>query len=225
VAERARPVALAREQVLPVLGPLEPLLPGGLRRGSTVAVASAHTSLALAVLAGPSAAGSWAAVVGVPSLGLAAAAGYGVALERLVVVAPPPAQAWGTVVATLADAFDVVLVRCARPPRSADVRRLTARARERGSVLVVLGEWEGADVRLSIAAADWVGLGEGDGHLRGRRVVVAATGRRGAARPRQATLWLPSVSGAVESVVAPPVPFRVCEPDVAPRASFGSQSA
>ena len=67
VAARARPVALAREHVLPVLEPLQTLLPDGLRRGSTVAVGDS-TSLALALLAGPSGQGSWAAAVGVSNL-------------------------------------------------------------------------------------------------------------------------------------------------------------
>src|SRR5439155_22754384 len=54
VAGRARPVALARERQLPVLPPLAPLFPdGGLRRGSTVAVAGS-TALALALAAGAS---------------------------------------------------------------------------------------------------------------------------------------------------------------------------
>ena len=93
LAERVRPVTLAREQRLPVLGPLEPLLPdGGLRRGITVSVGSAPgiggaTSLALALAAGPSISGSWVAAVGVPSLGLAAAAELGIDLERFVLVA------------------------------------------------------------------------------------------------------------------------------------------
>ncbi|MBA2496786.1 MAG: hypothetical protein H0V33_06755, partial [Acidimicrobiia bacterium] len=93
LAERVRPTVLAGEQVLPVLGALDGLLPGGLRRGSSLAVGVGRagrpggaTSLALAVAAGPSAAGSWVAAVGVPSLGLAAAAGYGVDLDRLVLV-------------------------------------------------------------------------------------------------------------------------------------------
>src|SRR4051812_46036599 len=104
VAERAKPVALAREHVLPVIEPLQPLLPDGLRRGTTVAVGSS-TSLALALLAAPSAGGSWAATVGVSTLGLAAAAEFGVALDRLVVVAPPPPASWAAVVATLVEAF------------------------------------------------------------------------------------------------------------------------
>src|SRR5262245_20127568 len=65
LAGKARPVALANERLLPVLDPLAPLLPGGgLRRGSVVSVASGSTSLALALLAGASAAGSWCAAVG-----------------------------------------------------------------------------------------------------------------------------------------------------------------
>ena len=206
VADRARPVALAREHVLPVLGPLERLLPGGLRRGVAVQVDGARegvgsTSLALALLAGPSAAGSWAAAVGVPSLGLAAAARYGVDLGRLVLVASPPSEQWGTVVATLLDAFDVVLV---RPPaggrvRPGDGRRLTARARERGSVLVRLGSpsaWpEAADLALTVTATSWEGLGQGHGHLRARRATVEAGGRRGHDRPRRVDLWLPGPDG------------------------------
>ena len=127
-ARLARPVSLAGEQLLPVLDALHPLLPDpGLRRGTVVAVEGvAATSLALALAAGASAAGSWVGVVGVPSLGLAAAAELGVALERLVLVAPPAPGEWATVAATMVDAFDVVL---AGPPRRggpAMARRLQA---------------------------------------------------------------------------------------------------
>lgn len=210
VAQRARPVALAREQVLPVLPPLEALLPGGLRRGSTVGV-TASTSLALALLAGPVQAGSWVAAVGMSSLGLAAAAELGVALDRLVLVADPrdagrEASMWATTLAALLDAFDAVLVRPGHRPKPSDARRLSARARERGSVLIVLSggrSWpEAPDVHLAVTQAHWVGLDSGHGHLQARRVLVEATGRRGAARPRRATLWLPAAEGGVAAVEA-----------------------
>src|SRR3954453_17319482 len=102
-AERARRVALGREHVLPALPVLVPLLPdGALRRGTTVAVeGAAARTLGLALAAGPSAAGWWGGVVRLPSLGLAAAAEVGVALERLLLVAAPPPAEWATVVATL----------------------------------------------------------------------------------------------------------------------------
>ena len=201
VAARARPVALAREHVFPVLEPLQPLLPEGLRRGSTIGVGDA-TSLALALVAGPSGAGSWTAAVGVSNLGLAAAAELGIALDRFVVIADPPRDAWATVVATLVDALDVVLVRARYRVAGNDARRLIARARERGAVLVVLGDgWpEAPDVHLRITHAEWLGIGDGHGHLQSRRITVEAGGRRGAARARQVDLWLPAAGGGVATV-------------------------
>jgi len=186
VAGRARPVALAGEQVLLVVPDLADLLVGGLRRGTTVAV-SGSTSLALRVLAGPSQAGSWCAAVGLPAIGLVAAAELGVTLDRLALVPDVDPRQWATVVAALLDAIDVVL---ARPPlrvRPADARRLVARARERGSVLVTAGGWEGADVRLTVEAQRWDGIGAGHGHLQSCHLDVVATGRAAAARPRRAT--------------------------------------
>jgi hypothetical protein len=200
----ARPVSLARERTLPLLPALSDLLPeGGLRRGSTVAV-SGGTSLALALLAGPSQAGSWCAAVGLPSLGLVAAAEVGVALERFPMVARP-GEEWPAVVAALLEAVDVVLVCLPRHVRTGDARRLVARARERGAVLVTTGPSGAlsADVRLSVAAATWDGLGQGHGRLRARRIDVVATGRGAASRERRASLWLPAATGGVE---------RLCDP-------------
>jgi len=188
--EVARPVSLAGEHVLPVQPGLRGLLPGGvLRRGSTVAVVGS-TSLALALAAGPSASGSWCAAVGLPSLGLVAVAELGVALERLALVGDP-GDSWPSVVAALLDALDVVVVRPPGPVRSSHVRRLAARARERGAVLVPACSWEGADVCLGVTKSEWNGLGDGHGYLRSRRLEVAARGRGAAARPRQAGVWLP----------------------------------
>ncbi|HKE74872.1 MAG TPA: hypothetical protein VKB57_14725, partial [Acidimicrobiales bacterium] len=117
LAARVRPADLARDRRLPVLPALAELLPGGgLRRGTTVAVGAAAgvtgaTSLALALAAGPSQAGSWVAAVGLGSLGLVAGAGMGMALERLVLVSDPRDRpGWAPVVAALVDGFDVVLV-------------------------------------------------------------------------------------------------------------------
>lgn len=211
LAARARPVTAASGRLLEVVPALAPLLPdGALRRGSTVAVAAAGSaggalSLALALLAGPSAAGSWCAVVGLPELGAVAAAGAGAALERLALV-PRPGEQWPVVTAALLEGADVVLARPAGRVRPGDARRLSARARERGAVLVVLdppgpraGSWpEGTDVRLAVTSARWSGLGAGHGHLRGREVEVVSSGRRAAARERRGRLWLPGPSGRPE---------------------------
>ena len=215
LAERVRPVTLTREQRLPVLPALEGLLPGGgLRRGATVSVGSSvggATSLALALVAGASQQGSWVAAVGVPSLGLVAADELGVALERLVLVAAPERDAWGGVVAALVDGFDLVVLHAGRTGvRSVDARRLVARARERGAVLVQLGPgWpEGADVQLEVTRARWEGLDDGHGFLQARKVRVVGAGRGESARPRRVDLWLPGADGHVqpaEPAVRPPV--------------------
>lgn len=199
-----------------------------MQRGSVVSVVgpagSGATSLALALVAGPSASGSWVAAVGLPWLGLPAAAEAGVNLGRLALVPAPEPAAWAGVVAALVDAFDVVLLRPERRARPADARRLTARARERGAVLVLLGPtggWrEGPDVVLRIDRTRWEGLGDGHGRLRSRRVRVEATGRRRAARPRTADLSLP-VGGASPDPALPADLVRLrsgAEQRVAPEA-------
>jgi hypothetical protein len=204
LAGQARPVALARDRLLPVLAPLAPLLPeGGLRRGSVVAVPGS-TSLALALLAGPSAAGSWCAAVGLSSLGLVAASELGVALDRFPLVASPSgAGEWAWAVAALLDAVDVVLARPPGPIGAALARRLAGRARERSTVLVVTGAggWpEGADLRLAVIRSAWEGVGQGHGCLRARRLDVVAEGRGAAARARRLSLWLPGPGGGVAAI-------------------------
>ncbi len=216
-----RPTDLARDRQLPVLAAFDDLLPGsGLRRGTTVAVGAqpgvaGATSLALALAAGASQAGSWVAAAGLGSLGLVAAAELGVAFERLALVADPGREraGWASVVAAMVDGFDVVLVAVGCRLRAGDTRRLVARVREREGVLVVVGgELPGgrSALRLTVTSSRWEGLGEGWGHLQGRRVIVEATGRGEASRERRAELWLPDPDGTVAAVepVAEPIPLR-----------------
>lgn len=182
--------------LLPVPAALAGLFPeGGLRRGWTI-TASGSSSLILALLAAVSRRPGWCAEVGSPLLGSAAAAEAGVALDRFVRVAEPGEQ-WASVTASLLEAIDLVVV---HPPARAgvgDMRRLTARARERSAVLLVAGEWEGAMVNLSVTAQQWHGLGDGHGYLQTREVQVQAMGRGAAARPRTTSVWLPGVGGVV----------------------------
>ena len=200
---------LGSERFLPVLPELRGLLPGGgLRRGATVAVGCSPvggTTVLLGLLAGASRAGSWCAVVGVPTLGAAAAAELGVALDRLALV-PNPGPDWPTVVAALLDGVDIVVAAVPGPVAAPVASRLAARARHRGSVLVPYGRWSGADVTLDAVRARWHGLGAGRGRLRGRQLTVTARGRGAAGVPRRAEVWLPRISGA-----PPPVP--VAEPE------------
>jgi nucleotide-binding universal stress UspA family protein len=181
---------------LPVPEALTGLFPeGALRRGSTVTV-SGSSSLILALVAETSKRPGWCAEVGSPLLGSAAAAQAGVVLDRFVRVARPGEQ-WASVVASLLEAFDLVVV---HPPARAgqgDMRRLTARARERSAVLLVAGAWECAMINISVTRQRWQGLGAGHGYLRAREVEVQALGRGAAARPRVTRVWLPGIDGAV----------------------------
>jgi hypothetical protein len=203
----AIPVPGLDGRVLPVAEPLAGLLPGGgLRRGTTVALPSAPatTSLLLALLAEGSAEGAWVGVVGKPELGLLAAAEAGMQLERLALVPHPGVDLLGVTTALL-DGMDVVVMALGgRPVRAADRRRLEARARQRGAVLVALGQWAGADVELSCAEAQWHGLAAGAGRLRAREVRVRMRGRGVAPGGRSARILLPVHRGrvAVASMVA-----------------------
>ncbi len=215
LAERTRPIASSQTRLLPVTPPLAGLFPdGGLRRGSTLVVtglaagtsdgnAGGGISLAMALLAAASGAGSWCAFVGLPGLGAVAAHDLGIDLARLTVV-PRPGAAWAEVTAALIDGVDVVALCPPSPPRPAVVRRLVARARERRAVLVVMpgraGWPEHPDVHLRVNDMHWDGGGVGEGYLHRRRMTVTATGRRAAVRPRRQCLWLPSATGTVTEV-------------------------
>ncbi len=212
--ERTAPVGLAHERLIEVSEELESLLPlGGLRRGSTVAVGGpAAMSLTLALCAKASHDGAWVGMVGLDSLGLRAADEYGLALDRLFLVAAPPDRQWAEIVAIVAEGAELVV---ARPPKRfmpGDVRRVQARVASRGAVLVFvddrrlsndaeadLGAGWSPEVRLVTHPLAWEGVGEGHGRLVGRRVVVSVSGRRNT-RPHRVELLLPGPQGTAATV-------------------------
>ena len=178
------------------MGALRDLLPrGGLARGSVVSVPE-FGLLSLALAAGASADGAWCGVAGIPEAGVLAGAGFGLDPERTLLV-PELGTAWPQVVASLLDGCELVLL---RPPSraSAQVRqRLEGTLRRGRGVLLVAGEWPGAQVRLRVAAQGWTGLGDGHGRLRACCAEVVADGRGEAARGRTCWLWLPAEDGSV----------------------------
>lgn len=183
-------------ETLPALRGLFP--GGGLRVGSVYSV-EGSTALAMALMAGPSGAGAWCGVLGLPGFGAEAAAGLGVDLDRLVLV-PEPGTAWRSVLATLIDALPVIVVETPRAVTDAEGSRLGARLRQRGGVLITCGPWPQCEARLSVSDTSWVGLGTGHGHLTGRQVTVLAQGRDTAIHPRRSRLWLPGPAGDLRSV-------------------------
>jgi hypothetical protein len=117
---------------LPLMPALAELMPGGLRRGSAMSVRGS-TALVLALLAEATREGSWAAITGMPDVGVAAAAELGVELERLALVPDPGAEV-AAVLSALIDGFDLVVLgpAVARRMQPQLARRLTGRVRNRG---------------------------------------------------------------------------------------------
>lgn len=178
---------------LPTSPAISAVLPGGALRQGAAYCLNESLTLAMAMLAGPSADGAWCGVVGVPDFGVEAAARFGIDLERLVLV-PEPREHWLTATAALIDVLTVVLLRPPARASDTDAARLAARLRQRGAALVVLGSWPQSEASLTLSRSRWSGLGTGHGYLNARSATVTATGRLGAGRPRSAELWLPDGS-------------------------------
>jgi hypothetical protein len=192
------PASQPRDRVLPVLPALRDLFPhGGLRRGSVVTVPGSGL-LSLAIAAGASAAGAWCGVVGLPELGVRAAAGVGLDPGRLLLV-KAPGRRWPQVTAALLDGCELVLICLPAGPPGAAARHVEATLRRTGGVLVVAGDWAGAQARLWVARQQWAGIGDGHGRLTARWVQVLATGRGAATRPAEQWLWLPGPDGGVST--------------------------
>lgn len=180
-------------QTLPTLPALTDLI--RLQSGASYAVD--RPALAMALMAGPSRAGSWSAVIGVRDFGLEAAAELGVDLDRTVLV-PEPGDAWLEVAAALIDVLQVVVVRPPGAVNQHQAARLASRLRQRDAVLVSVGRWPRAEAALSIRSSQWVGIGRGHGRLTAHRAWVSAELRTG--QVRDAELWLPGVDLEVRQV-------------------------
>lgn len=206
---------MARDRVLPVHEALAPFFENsGLVRGQTVAcVGSAAISCAFAVLAEPTRTGSWAAIVGLPSVGILAADTAGVCLERVVFVDRPEIESRHSIsrdlagaLAALVDGMDLIVLarRFVTAASPSLIRRLQTRVSSKGGVMLIIGDpgQISVDVRLSTRTQHWEGVGSGHGHLRRRLVTVRVDGRR-CARSREHAMWLPDATGAL--AVAEPV--------------------
>jgi len=166
-----------------------------LQAGSTYSTSS--MSLAVALMAGPSADGAWCGVVGTAELGLEAAAAAGVELRRTILV-PDPGEAWLEVTAALIDVLGVVMLRAPAHVPAKDVGRISARLRQRGGILIAYGDWPRSDARLTMSDVEWAGVGHGHGHLQSRQVTVEV--QRGTAPARRGRLWLPDASQVIRRV-------------------------
>lgn len=171
---------LAPEDFLPAPTPQQEDLLGvlgvPLAQGSLVGVAGS-TALLLTMLGIATAEEKWAAVVGMPTLGLAAAEEYGVDLARLVLI-PNPGPHAAEALAAVIDGFDVVVAGEGLAIRPGQRRSLLGRARnQRTTVFTPL--WPEVPTRLEAQAPSWKGVGNGHGYLRERQIEVRCSGRGG----------------------------------------------
>lgn len=204
------PAVMAHERLLPlhpVLAPLFGVSPGdpGLVRGHTVVCSgSAAMSCALALMAAPTQAGSWAGVVGLPAVGVSAAAELGVVLSRTIFVANASAESTdpAAVLSALVDGVEVLLLsrRVATGVSAGVMRKLHSRLQNRGGVLVLVGDPGSVDVDLRLEATTraWHGVGAGNGHLQRRHVAIELDARR-RGRPARADVWLPDQRGELSA--------------------------
>lgn len=163
---------------LPVGPQLSALFPsGGLERGHIYGCrGDASLSLLYALIARATQVGSWVATVNLFSLGLMSAREHGIALQRLLCVdAGTQATTWTQVVGACVDGLDVVV---AYAPQCSlqDARRIEARLKAHGSVLIIVGDPGvfSPAVVLSSHTTQW----EFSTHASRRDVDIVATGRR-----------------------------------------------
>lgn len=207
VLEQHRPPELANEDVVPLSSALQATFGlEGLRRGSTVLIqgekGTGATSLALALLARATSEGLWCSVVGPLDLGIVAGVELGVDLEHFVVVDTPRARV-ATVLGALVDGCDVVTLRLPLSLTRQEMIRLSARARQRRVLLLLVRDlrshanaWaEAPEVTAVVHTSEFVGITDGGGRIAARRIVVETLHRRGGAVARPVTLWLPSFGG------------------------------
>ncbi len=176
------------------------MVPGGtLRRGSTVTVqapaGSGGLSLALSLLGAASVAGHWVGVVGIDDPGVVAMGDLGVDLRRVLFV-PRPRGAWAESTADLLDGVDLLVVRPPTRTSRSLARRVMDRARERGVVLIALGEstapWPlPADLSFTVTATRW----RTSSQLDARYLTVRVAGRGEASRTGERVVLLPDHRG------------------------------
>ena len=220
LGRRVSPSSLAGEHLLPLHPAAGPLTPrGGLQRGSVVAVHGPGPPRWRWVWwPVPSAAGSWVVGVGhARSSGSSPRPSWASTSSGWCWWTRRPGRQWATVVAALAEAFDVVLVRpttrCGRATPAGSSPGSGSGAGCSCSSPAGAGAWPDAPdltftaVRPRVARA-WRPRPRAPAGSASRLVQVAVDGRRAAARGRSATLWLPGPDGELAPRPALTRPFR-----------------
>ena len=191
----------SEESILPVSPALTALLPGGgLATGAVYQVAPAP-SLLFSLMSAVSARGSWCAAVGMPSLGVEAAAAAGIDLSRFILVPSPDAR-WMSVLSALTEVVPLIAIHPPAPPHTAQAARLAARLRDRGSTVLSTSSWPQSEGRIEVSDPHWDGIGQGWGLLTERTVTITAHTRT-TPRPLSVQVQMPDGQGTVQSATTP----------------------
>jgi hypothetical protein len=187
-------------QSLPVTEDVAQLLPGAALSGQVAIPMGRHgsTSLLWRLLAGPSSADRWCAVVGMPQLYPLTATAAGVELSKVALVGVQGPEETLGALGALCEGIPVVVVPTkGLTPRQ--VMRAATRARRSGTVLVWLESAQvpgvpGVDARLEAEECEWFGLRRNEGRRWGAGRLTAcrlsvASSWRGQSRPRRAEVW------------------------------------
>lgn len=197
LTELVRPAATAIPEIIAASTMLRPCLPwGGFRRGDTVLIAGSSSLIFLAV-AHATQHGLWCGVVALPHLNFAAGEAVGVELARVVLVQEPSCHL-AEVTAALIDALDIVVVGFTPSLTDTMLRKLSARARQRRKVLLVVSQstppkLSGVALSLTAIHHHWHGVSDGFGYLTEHRIDVSVTGHGRADKQQQHTITIPAV--------------------------------
>lgn len=212
----------SEDPVLPLDPALASLLPEqGLQTGCVYSV-SPSPSLALALLSAASQRGMWCAVVGMPTLGVEAAAGFGIDLGRLILV-PEPGERWLAATSALSEVVPLIVVDPRTRARDAEISRLSARLRDRGCTLLVTGPWPQSEGSIRLHDPQWHGLGTGWGLLSDCTVTVTAETRR-TPLPHSVRVRLPGPRGSIEALPLAPVKSLARAEEASPMESVAPSS-
>ncbi len=170
---------MVEQGTLPVPAPLREAMPGGGLAHGTACLFSGTPLVLMGVLAEVTRAGGHAALLGLPELGLLAAAEMGADLRRIALI-PRPGRDPAQIISVLLEGMDLVVL----GPGSLDVaparaRALNARLRGKKTVLAVLGtEWPGARTTVAAHVRRYAGVSRGKGRLRSLELLITVQ-RRG----------------------------------------------
>jgi hypothetical protein len=169
------------DRALPTAAGARKLFAGAsLRSGSSYTV-HGSTQLVLALLAEVSVADFWCGAIGVANIGAESAAHDGISLERWITIPKPGIHAMG-ITGTLSKVFTGLILRPPSYVAPHEAERLSAKLREHGAVLLVLGEWHRSEGTLQVDHSAWSGLDAGHGMLADRALTIRSNDRRGKTR-------------------------------------------